>query len=94
MVGYDTPASGNSGSVVGELVDVAVAVAVGVDVGLPVGVAVGDVDGVGVGLPDGVGVGLPLGVVSVNVKAVQPTGAAASGLLVGAVGATGSCLNW
>ena len=82
MVGYDTPASGNSGSAVEELVVVAVAVAVG----LPVGVAVG--------LSDGVAVGLPVGVVKVNVKAVQPTGATAAGSLVGAVGATDSCLNW
>ena len=71
------------------------AVAVAVAVGLSVGVAVGDPDGVEVGLPDGVAVGLPVGVgvVSVNVKAVQLTGAAASGSLVGAVGATGSCLS-
>jgi len=71
-----------------------VAVAVGVAVGLSDGVAVGDPVGVAVAV--GVAVGLPVGegVVSVNVKAVQLTGAAASGSLVGAVGATGSCLNW
>ena len=74
----------------------AVAVAVDVGVGLSDGVAVGDSDGVGVGLPDGVGVGLTVGegAVSVNVKAVQLTGAAASGSLVGAAGETDSCRSW
>ena len=48
-----------------------------------------------VGLSDGVAVGLPVGVVSVNVRAVQLSAVvAACGWLVGAVGATGSCLNW
>ena len=65
IVGYATPASGNSGSAVEELVAVAVAVAVAV--------------GVAVGLPDGVDVGLPVGVVNVNAKALQLTGAAAAG---------------
>jgi len=81
---------------------VAVGLSDGVAVGLPVGVAVGLSDGVAVGLPvgvavglsDGVAVGLPVGVVSVNVRAVQLSAVvAACGWLVGAVGATGSCLN-
>lgn len=101
MVGHEVPASGKEGCAVGlacatgELVGVAVAVgvgvgvAVGVLVGLPVGVGVGEPVGVAVG----VAVGLPVGVASVKVRAVQAWGAAALGWLVGAVGATGCCLN-
>ncbi len=96
IVGYDVPASGSSGSVVvvGLPLGVDVGLSLGVGVALPDGVGVGLPLGVGVGLPDGVGVALPdgVGVVNVKVRALQPS-VAALGLLVGAVGATDSCLN-
>lgn len=106
MVGHEVPASGKEGCAVGlacatgELVGLAVAVAVGVGVGVAVGVLVGLLVGVAVGEPVGVAVavgvavGLPVGVVRVKVRAVQAWGAAASGLLSGAVGATACCLSW
>ena len=58
--------------------------------------------GDGLGLPSGLGDGLSSGDgegegdsrVIVKVRAVQAFGAAAWGLLVGAVGATACCLNW
>lgn len=90
IVGKEIPASGKEGSLVP--VGVEVAVSVGVDVGLAVEV------GVLVGLPVGdvVGLGDGLSPVRLNARALQDSifGSAAAGSLVGAVGATGSCLNW
>lgn len=73
----------------------------GVAVGPPTGGAVGDGVGeavavavaVAVSVGVGVGVGVGLAVVRVKERAVQEDGTAAFGFEVGAVGATGCCLN-
>jgi len=83
------------GVAVDDAVGDGVADAVGVGVGddEPLGVGVADPVGVGVADPEGVGVGLGLSPVSVKVNWVQEAGGAAFGSEVGAVGATGCCLN-
>jgi len=108
IVGYDVPALGKAawgdGVAVAPGADVGVAVPL---MGVGVEVATGDPVAVGVGVELGVGVevatGDPIGVgagvvVKLKVRAVHAFGVglatAASGLLVGAVGATATCLNW
>lgn len=97
-VGQEVPATGRVGSSVGS--GVGVLVAFGLGVGVLVGVKVGGGAvgaGVGDGVGDGVGVGVAVAVLvaaaKVNERAVQDDGTAAAGFEVGAVGATGCCLN-
>lgn len=83
-VGKETPASGSDGS--------AVAVA-GVSVGVSVGASVGADVGSSVGASVGASVGSWAPMVNARVLQDCRSGAAAAGSEVGAVGATGSCLN-